>query len=153
MLQSWYTDCYRDEIRTTPEKLENLMSTKHVLAAANLLVESLKIVNNKDMMQIGALDDIRRTLARQKNVNETSIYFQEFHAYTFYRRCTICWLKKFITISTSKVHSATNDGLSMSMINNDVRRTTTATLINCYCVNIVPESPIKARRLIGLKKL
>ncbi|KAF7732333.1 hypothetical protein EC973_005229 [Apophysomyces ossiformis] len=57
----------REEIRTTPEKLENLMTSKHVLAAAKLLMESLKIVNNKDMMQIGALDDIRRTLASQKN--------------------------------------------------------------------------------------
>lgn len=45
-----------------------MMESKHVLSAAKLLVSSLKQVTSDDMMQIGALDDIRRTLSTQKNV-------------------------------------------------------------------------------------
>lgn len=58
-----------DEIRTTPEKLEKMMSNKHVLGAAGLLVQSLKTVNSKELKQIGALDDLRRTLTAMKNVS------------------------------------------------------------------------------------
>lgn len=45
-----------------------MMDSKHVLSAAKLIVTSLKQIMNDDMMQIGALDDIRRTLSTQKNV-------------------------------------------------------------------------------------
>ncbi|KAI8878211.1 hypothetical protein K501DRAFT_196399 [Backusella circina FSU 941] len=55
------------ELRTTPDKIERMMDSKHVLAAAKLLVNSIKTAVGKDMMQIGALDDIRRTLNSQKN--------------------------------------------------------------------------------------
>lgn len=58
----------REELRTTPEKIDAMMDSKHVLCAAKLLVTSLKQIMNDDMMQIGALDDIRRTLSTQKNV-------------------------------------------------------------------------------------
>ncbi|KAI9476110.1 MAG: Sec8 exocyst complex component-specific domain-containing protein [Benjaminiella poitrasii] len=56
-----------EELRTTPEKIDMLMESKHVLSASKLLSNSLKQAMNKDMMQIGALDDIRRTLKSQKN--------------------------------------------------------------------------------------
>lgn len=45
------------------------MESKHVLGAAKLLVTSLKQAMSDDLMQIGALDDIRRTLSTQKNVS------------------------------------------------------------------------------------
>ncbi|KAG0169785.1 hypothetical protein DFQ29_009538 [Apophysomyces sp. BC1021] len=77
-----------EDIRTTPEKLENLMGNKHVLAAAKLLVDSLKIVNNKDMMQIGALDDIRRTLASQKN-SLYDLLIEEIHNH-LYLKSSFC---------------------------------------------------------------
>jgi exocyst complex component 4 len=59
----------REELRTTPEKVDTMMESKHVLSASKLLVSSLKQVMSSDMMQIGALDDIRRTLSTQKNVS------------------------------------------------------------------------------------
>ncbi|RCI02454.1 hypothetical protein CU098_009274 [Rhizopus stolonifer] len=57
-----------EELRITPEKIEAMMESKHVLGAAKLLVSSLKQAMNKGMMQIGALDDVRRTLTSQKNL-------------------------------------------------------------------------------------
>lgn len=58
----------REEIRATPEALEKMISSKHFLSAANLLIQSFKAVNSKEMKQIGALDDLRRTMTSQKNV-------------------------------------------------------------------------------------
>ena len=46
-----------------------MMNSKHVLSAAELLIQSSHTVNSKDMKQIGALDDLRRTLEGQKNVS------------------------------------------------------------------------------------
>ncbi|CDS07546.1 hypothetical protein LRAMOSA01495 [Lichtheimia ramosa] len=65
-----------DEIRSTPEKLDKLMGSKHVLSAAKLLIKSLRAVHSKDMKEIGALDDLRRTLTTQKNA---SIWFERQH--------------------------------------------------------------------------
>jgi hypothetical protein len=59
---------YREELRTTPEKVETMIENKHVLAASKLLVSSIKTISSKEMTQIGALDDIKRTLLSQKNV-------------------------------------------------------------------------------------
>ncbi|KAI7903171.1 uncharacterized protein BX663DRAFT_433609 [Cokeromyces recurvatus] len=56
-----------EELKTTPEKIETMMENKHVFSASKLLSSSLKQAMSKDMMQIGALDDIRRTLKSQKN--------------------------------------------------------------------------------------
>lgn len=59
---------FREELRTTPEKIDAMMESKHVLSASKLLTSSTKQALSQDMMQIGALDDVRRTLASQKNV-------------------------------------------------------------------------------------
>lgn len=55
-----------------------MTESKHFLGAAKLLVSSLKQIMNDDMMQIGALDDIRRTLSTQKNVSLTLLKRQFF---------------------------------------------------------------------------
>lgn len=61
---------FREELRTTPEKIDAMMESKHVLSASKLLSSSIRQAMSKDMMQIGALDDIRRTLTTQKNVKK-----------------------------------------------------------------------------------
>jgi hypothetical protein len=67
-----------------------MMDSKHVLAASNLLVSSIKTSVGKDMMQIGALDDIRRKLNAQKNVGKNQIkscvLFPDIHLLFFYFR-------------------------------------------------------------------
>lgn len=59
----------REDIRSTPEKLDNMTSSKHVFSAATLLVNALKTINSKEMMEIGALDDLRSALNSEKNVS------------------------------------------------------------------------------------
>jgi exocyst complex component 4 len=70
---SFYSFAYylhdREDIRSTPEKLDNLTSSKHVFSAATLLVNALKTINSKEMMEIGALDDLRSALNSEKNVS------------------------------------------------------------------------------------
>jgi len=44
------------------------MSEKRLLQAAILLVRSLKIINKPDMMEIGAVSDLRSYLVSQETV-------------------------------------------------------------------------------------
>lgn len=93
---------YREELRTTPEKIDAMMESKQVLGAAKLLVASLKQVKSDDMMQIGALNDIRRTLTTQKNVSAKESTKSEISSsinnFLTCRRYTICWSKSCIII-------------------------------------------------------
>lgn len=63
--------CTREELRITPEKLETLLNDKHFLTATNVLSKAIKTLNEKEMMQIGALEDIQRGLTSQKTVSIT----------------------------------------------------------------------------------
>ncbi len=51
-----------------PDLLETLISEKRLLQAAVLLVRSLKIINNPDMLDIGAVSDLRGYLNGQETV-------------------------------------------------------------------------------------
>lgn len=105
------TCMHREELRTTPEKIDAMMESKQVLGAAKLLVASLKQVKSDDMMQIGALNDIRRTLTTQKNVSANeSIYAPNINN-LWYRHYMICWLRSCIIIYIWKTHSAITDGI------------------------------------------
>lgn len=55
-----------------------MIENKHILTASKLLVNSIKTVSSKEMTQLGALDDIRRTLQSQKNVRHTQRHKQLF---------------------------------------------------------------------------
>lgn len=99
-------------MRTTPEKIDAMMESKHVLGASKLLSSSIRQAMSKDMMQIGALDDIRRTLTTQKNVKLTHILVQIKLLILIFRHFMICLLKSFIITYTSKTHTAIIDGLS-----------------------------------------
>jgi exocyst complex component 4 len=48
--------------------LESLISEKRLLQAAVLLVRSLKIIKNQDMLDIGAVADLRAYLIGQESV-------------------------------------------------------------------------------------
>jgi exocyst complex component 4 len=51
-----------------------LISEKRLLQAAILLVRSLKIVRNADMMEIGAVTDLRNYLVSQEPVSISGIW-------------------------------------------------------------------------------
>ncbi|CAO3591713.1 unnamed protein product [Absidia cylindrospora] len=81
-----------EDIRSTPEKLENMTSSKHVLSAAHLLVNSLKTVHSKEMMEIGALDDLRSTLNSEKN-DLYDMLIEELHNHLYLKSfyCLNLW--------------------------------------------------------------
>lgn len=51
-----------------PDVLESLISEKRLLQAAALLVRSLKLINKQDMLDVGALTDLRSYLSSQETV-------------------------------------------------------------------------------------
>ncbi len=52
-----------------PDALESLILEKRLLQAAALLVRSLKLINKPDMMEIGAVSDLRSYLVGQETVS------------------------------------------------------------------------------------
>lgn len=69
--QSFLNFC-SEHLKTVPDLLETLMSEKRLLQAAILLVRSLKIINKPDMLEIGAVSDLRSYLNSQESVRMTS---------------------------------------------------------------------------------
>lgn len=62
-------DVCSDHLRAIPDRLESLMSDKRFLSAVVLLVRSLKTINKPEMMEIGALTDLRAWLVLQEGVS------------------------------------------------------------------------------------
>lgn len=60
--------CCSEHLKTVPDLLETLMSEKRLLQASILLIRSLKIINNPDMLEIGAVADLRSYLNSQEAV-------------------------------------------------------------------------------------
>ena len=52
-----------------PDQLESLMSEKKLLQAALLLIRSQKTITNADLMDVGALTDLRLYLNGQETVS------------------------------------------------------------------------------------
>lgn len=62
-----------DHFRLIPDRLESLLSEKRFLSAVVLLVRSLKAINKPEMMEIGALADLRSWLVGQEGVSVEGI--------------------------------------------------------------------------------
>lgn len=59
---------FSEHLRSVPDILETLISEKRLLQAAVLLVKSLKLIHKQDMLDIGALSDLRAYLNAQETV-------------------------------------------------------------------------------------
>lgn len=68
---SSYRSLLREHLKSVPDALESLISEKRLLQAAILLVRSLKTVRNSDMMDIGAVTDLRNYLISQEPVSHS----------------------------------------------------------------------------------
>ncbi|KAF8316216.1 Sec8 exocyst complex component-specific domain-containing protein [Cantharellus anzutake] len=55
-----------EKLKAVPDLLESLISEKRLLQAAILLVKSLKMINRPDMLEIGAVSDLRSYLTSQE---------------------------------------------------------------------------------------
>lgn len=51
-----------------PDTLESLISEKRLLHAANLLMKSLKTIKKTELLEIGAISDLRTYLIGQETV-------------------------------------------------------------------------------------
>ncbi|KAH9486575.1 putative exocyst complex component sec8 [Psilocybe cubensis] len=81
-----------EHLKTVPDLLETLMSEKRLLQAAILLVRSLKIINKPDMLEIGAVSDLRSYLVGQETaLREILIEELQNHLYLKSFWCESRW--------------------------------------------------------------
>ncbi|KAL5535762.1 SEC8 [Sanghuangporus sanghuang] len=71
-----------EHLKTVPESLESLMSEKRLLQAAGLLVRSLRISRKPEMLEIGAVSDLRSYLISQET-SLRDILIDELHSHLF----------------------------------------------------------------------
>ncbi|KAG4084718.1 hypothetical protein H8356DRAFT_1743378 [Neocallimastix lanati (nom. inval.)] len=89
-----------DELRDAPDKILELISSKHYLTATKYLLKYLEIANNIDYQSIGALDDIRHDL----NIIKASIYnslIEDLHNHIYLK-------SKFCTLQNSNEDNENN---------------------------------------------
>ncbi|KAG8751436.1 hypothetical protein FRC11_009388, partial [Ceratobasidium sp. 423] len=71
-----------ERLKNIPDQLESLMSEKKLLQAALLLVRSQKTITNAELMEIGALTDLRSYLNGQETALR-DIMIEELHAHLY----------------------------------------------------------------------
>ncbi|KAF8913032.1 exocyst complex component sec8 [Gymnopilus junonius] len=81
-----------EHLKAVPDLLETLMSEKRLLQAAILLVRSLKIISKPDMLEIGAVSDLRSYLNGQETaLREILIEELQSHLYLKSFWCESRW--------------------------------------------------------------
>ncbi|KAH7055486.1 Sec8 exocyst complex component-specific domain-containing protein [Auriculariales sp. MPI-PUGE-AT-0066] len=82
-----------DRLKHVPDQLESLMAEKRLLQAAILLVRSLKAINKPDMMEIGALSDLRSYMSAQETALR-EILIDELHSHVYLKTfwCDSRWV-------------------------------------------------------------
>ncbi|KAK0506252.1 exocyst complex component sec8 [Armillaria luteobubalina] len=71
-----------EHLKSVPDLLETLMSEKRLLQASVLLVRSLKIINKPEMLEIGAVSDLRGYLLGQESALR-EILTDELHSHLY----------------------------------------------------------------------
>ncbi|THU93977.1 hypothetical protein K435DRAFT_179786 [Dendrothele bispora CBS 962.96] len=71
-----------EQLKSVPDVLETLMSEKQLLQASVLLIRNLKIINKSDMLEIGAVSDLRAYLTSQE-VALREILIDELHSHIY----------------------------------------------------------------------
>lgn len=71
-----------EHLKSIPDTLESLMSEKRLLQAAGLLMRSLKTIRKPEMLEIGAVSDLRNYLIGQEN-SLRDILIDELHSHLF----------------------------------------------------------------------
>ncbi|KAI0375224.1 hypothetical protein BV20DRAFT_1009421 [Pilatotrama ljubarskyi] len=71
-----------EHLKSVPDALESLILEKRLLQAAALLVRSLKLINKPDMLEIGAVSDLRSYLVGQETTLR-DILVDELHSHLY----------------------------------------------------------------------
>lgn len=114
------------------------MSEKRLLQASILLVRSLKIINNSEMMEIGAVADLRSYLISQESVNGHHPWLVCKVLTCSGSRCVISLLTSCKVISTSRAFGVIQDGRRMFRISSHVRPSLSR---NIFLTTKTPDSP------------
>lgn len=117
-----------------PDLLETLMSEKRLLQAAVLLVRSLKTINKPDMLEIGAVSDLRSYLVSQETVRTISYVPVPRKVDLLFRHCVMFLWMNCRIIYISNRSGATRDGPHIHLINkpvSDIRIFTRITSPTC----------------------
>ncbi|ETW86911.1 hypothetical protein HETIRDRAFT_377575 [Heterobasidion irregulare TC 32-1] len=82
-----------EHLKLVPDVLESLMSEKRLLQASVLLIRSLKMINNQDMLDIGAVADLRSYLNGQETALR-EILIDELHSHLYLKSfwCDSRWV-------------------------------------------------------------
>ncbi|KAH9948198.1 Sec8 exocyst complex component-specific domain-containing protein [Amylocystis lapponica] len=72
-----------ERLRSVPDVLESLISEKRLLQAAVLLVQSMKLINKQDMLEVGAVSDLRSYLNTRKWYALREILIDELHGHLY----------------------------------------------------------------------
>jgi hypothetical protein len=62
-----YMTYFREDLETVPQQLSVYIAENHFLRASELLVKSVKTIFGEDLLKVGALAELRRTLLEQRN--------------------------------------------------------------------------------------
>ena len=62
----------REQLNGVPEKLEARISEKRFLTAVEVLSDALRVIKQPEMMEIGALSDLRTYLGSQESVYDST---------------------------------------------------------------------------------
>jgi len=73
---------HSDRLKQIPDQLESLMAEKRLLQAAILVVRSVKAINKPEMLDIGALTDLRSYLTAQETALR-EILVDELHSHLY----------------------------------------------------------------------
>ncbi|KAH8929370.1 hypothetical protein BT69DRAFT_1235977 [Atractiella rhizophila] len=81
-----------DRLKSVPDRLESLMSEKRFLQAVVLLVRSLRTINKSEMLEIGALTELRSYLKSQEG-QLLDILLEELHNHLYLKSyyCEARW--------------------------------------------------------------
>ncbi|KAI0673359.1 Sec8 exocyst complex component-specific domain-containing protein [Trametes maxima] len=71
-----------EHLKSVPDALESLILEKRLLQAAALLIRSLKLINKADMLEVGAVSDLRSYLVGQETTLR-DILVDELHSHLY----------------------------------------------------------------------
>ncbi|KAH9857960.1 Sec8 exocyst complex component-specific domain-containing protein [Lenzites betulinus] len=125
-----------EHLKSVPDALESLILEKRLLQAAALLVRSLKLINKSDMLEIGAVSDLRSYLIGQETTLR-DILVDELHSHLY--------LKSFWCESRWTVYSPKQQGFLAQDLQEDAENSEGGTRPLSISSPISPTAPRTSR--------
>ncbi|KAI9057726.1 hypothetical protein FKP32DRAFT_1607095 [Trametes sanguinea] len=125
-----------EHLKSVPDALESLILEKRLLQAAALLVRSLKLINKPDMLEIGAVSDLRSYLVGQETTLR-DILVDELHSHLY--------LKSFWCESRWTVYHPNQQGFAIEENQEDVEGSDGASRRLSVSSPVSPTTPCKTK--------